>query len=48
MNTANADTLTENAGLLYFDIRGHGYYRQKYIDNFLKLVNWKFVSNNLK
>lgn len=53
-STSNADTpmRTGEKTLLACDVWEHAYYidyrndRQKYVDNFWKLVNWKFVLKN--
>ncbi len=56
LNTANAETpiSRELIPLLVVDVWEHAYYidyrnqRKKYLDSFLKMVNWKFVSERFE
>jgi superoxide dismutase, Fe-Mn family len=56
INTSNADNAlkTNYQALLTVDIWEHAYYidyrnlRASYLQNFSKIINWDFVSQNLK
>ena len=53
INKSNADIPNENKILLTCDVWEHAYYidyrndRLKYLEDFWKLINWKFLWNNL-